>query len=212
MALKGNLKDFSTTQLLNLINLAKKSGTLIIDGAPKNKANVAFKEGRLIHARLDGRDGNLAGVLARAGKLTPKQAKQINERAKNTSDKQLGLLLINAGYVSQTDIIQSIKKHIQDIVFKLFSWTDGAFEFQADQMPSSNRITVPVDLENLIIEASRRIKEMDKLEDELPNLDMSLKFPRRPDQKLGKVNLSVEEWKVVSFVKPENTIRPLAKV
>mgnify|MGYP001472054073 CR=1 FL=1 len=29
MPLKGNLRDFSTTNLLNLINLAKKTGTLL---------------------------------------------------------------------------------------------------------------------------------------------------------------------------------------
>lgn len=32
MALKGNLRDFSTTQLFNLINLARKTGALTIEG------------------------------------------------------------------------------------------------------------------------------------------------------------------------------------
>jgi hypothetical protein len=32
MALRGNLRDFTITQLLNLINLAQKSGTLVVDG------------------------------------------------------------------------------------------------------------------------------------------------------------------------------------
>jgi hypothetical protein len=31
MALKGNLRDFSTTQLLNLISLARKTGTLTME-------------------------------------------------------------------------------------------------------------------------------------------------------------------------------------
>ena len=31
MALRGNLRDFTITQLLNLINLAHKTGTLVID-------------------------------------------------------------------------------------------------------------------------------------------------------------------------------------
>ena len=146
MALKGNLKDFSTTQLLNLINLAKKSGTLVINGISDKKANVAFRDGKLIHATLGASDGNLAGVLAIAGKLTRKQAKQINERAKKTSDKQLGLLLINAGYVTQADIVQSIKKHTRDFVFKLFSWSEGEFQFEADKMPPPHRITVPIEM------------------------------------------------------------------
>lgn len=212
MALKGNLKDFSTTQLLNLINLAKKTGTLTIKTSKnKQSADVSFKEGKLIHAAMDGQDGNLARVLARSGKLTNDQAKQISQRAKNTSDKQLGLLLINAGYVSQADIVQSIKGHLQNIVLKLFAWSEGAFNFEADRMPPSDRITVPIELENLIMEGSRRVKETDRLEEELPNLDMALKFPGQPRAKLDKVDLSIDEWKVVSFVKPENTMRMIAK-
>ena len=50
MALKGNLRDFSTTQLLNLINLARKTGTLTIEGS--DVAHVAFREGKLIDAHI----------------------------------------------------------------------------------------------------------------------------------------------------------------
>ena len=32
MALKGKLEDFGITQLLNLINLARKTGTLYLEG------------------------------------------------------------------------------------------------------------------------------------------------------------------------------------
>jgi len=35
MAIKGNLQDFSITQLLNLINLAKKTGALYVETLPK---------------------------------------------------------------------------------------------------------------------------------------------------------------------------------
>jgi hypothetical protein len=211
MALKGNLKDFSTTQLLNLVNLARKTGTLFVEGSNGHRANIAFKEGKLIYAALGEQDGNLAMVLARSGKLTKEQAKQINTRAQKTTDKQLGLMLINAGYVTQADIIQSIKGHLRNIILKLFNWTEGAFHFEADQMPSVDRITVSLELENLIMEGTRRIKELDRLEEEVPNLDMALKFPSQPRTKLDKVNLSVDEWKVISFVKPENTIRMIAK-
>jgi hypothetical protein len=211
MALKGNLKDFSTSQLLNLVNLARKTGTLFIEGSNGNKADIAFKEGRLVYAALGEQDGNLAMVLAHSGKLTKEQARQISERARKTTDKQLGLLLINAGYVTQADIIQSIKSHLRNIVLKLFGWSEGAFHFEADRMPSLDRIMVSVELENIIIEGTRRIKEMDRLAEEVPNLDMALRFPTQPRTKLDKVNLSVDEWKVISFVKPENTIRMIAK-
>ena len=49
MALKGNLRDFTITQLLNLINLARKTGTLVIEG-PNDTAWVSFREGKLAFA------------------------------------------------------------------------------------------------------------------------------------------------------------------
>ncbi len=51
MALRGNLRDFSITQLLNLINLARKTGTLFIEG-PNETARVAFREGKLAFAQV----------------------------------------------------------------------------------------------------------------------------------------------------------------
>jgi hypothetical protein len=44
MALKGNLRDFTITQLLNLINVAQKTGTLIVDGG-NDEVWVSFREG-----------------------------------------------------------------------------------------------------------------------------------------------------------------------
>ena len=107
MALKGNLRDFSSTQLLNLINLAKKTGTLFVEGTGQ-AAQLSFRNGKLIHAQLGQENGNLTGILHKAGKLTDDQARVLHERATSSSDKELGLLLINAGYVSQTDILLSI--------------------------------------------------------------------------------------------------------
>ncbi len=40
---------------------------------------------------------------------------------------------------------------------------------------------------------------------------MALKFADRPGANLQKVNLSVEEWRVVSYITPKNTMRQIAK-
>lgn len=227
MPLQGNLRDFSTTQLLNLINLAGKTGTLsIFEGvktgekdaigadkmtAGKERARVSFKAGKLIAAMLGGQDGNLVSVLNKAGKLNDEQARIIRERAKNTSDKALALLLINANYVTQRDVVSSIQQHTLDVVYNLLSWVEGPFRFEDNALPSSDRILVPIDLENVIIEGARRMKEIEQLNSHLPNLDMALKFPENPREKFKGIHLSVEEWRVVSFVNPKNTIRQIAK-
>ena len=54
-------------------------------------------------------------------------------------------------------------------------------------------------------------KEIKPLEEELPNLDMALKFPEAPGEKFRGIHLGVEEWRVVSYINPKNSIRQIAK-
>jgi hypothetical protein len=77
-------------------------------------------------------------------------------------------------------------------------------------LPPDDRISVRLDLENLIIEGTRHMREWEQLQDEIPSLDMALKFTDHPGSNLRYVNLSVEEWRVVSYIKPTNTIQQIA--
>jgi len=211
MALKGNLRDFSTTQLLNLINLARKTGTLSIQ-SNGDSAQMSFREGKLVYAFLGAEEENhLAQILHNAGKLSEDQARIIQARAKGTSDKQLGHMLIQRGHITQNDIIQSVRQNVLDTVYKLFTWAEGLFRFEANTLPSPGHITIPIDLESVIMEGSRRLKEWEILQEELPNLDICLRFTDRPDARLQNINLTVEEWRVVSFVNPRNTMRQIAR-
>lgn len=210
MALKGNLRDFTITQLLNLINLARKTGTLVVEG-PGERVMVSFREGKLAYAQSGGEDNTLVGVLYRSNKLTAAQHKALKERAGNMTDKELGLLLVNANYISQQDILASLQNYFVGIVNRLFTWVEGLFRFENDLMPPDDKITVRVSLENIIIEGSRRLREWEQLQDEIPNLDMSLKFADRPGTNIKNFNLSVEEWRVVSYINPRNTMRMIAR-
>ena len=129
MALKGNLKDFSTTQLLNLIHLARKTGALTLQ-IQSGVTTLFFREGKLVHTTASGQDGHLASVLARAGKLSEEQAKIIHARAGNQSDKELGMLLSSAGYFTQRDIVNSVRADFLETVYGLFAWSDGLFRLE----------------------------------------------------------------------------------
>ena len=206
MALRGNLRDITITQLLNLVHLASKTGTLVVDG-PSEQAYISFRDGKLAYARVGREDGSLASVLHKANKINANQYRAIVDRAGQMTDKELGLLLINAGYVTQEDILLNLQGYFTEVVRRLFSWVEGIFRFENDMLPPQDRISVRLDLENIIIEGSRQLRELEQLQDEIPSLDMSLKFTERP---LTNVNLSVDEWKVVKFVDPKNTMRQIA--
>jgi len=228
MPLQGNIRDFSTTSLLNLVNLSRRTGMLTIfeavptgeKDAMKNekmaageeRATVAFNKGKLVYAALTNQDNGLVAVLNKAGKLTDDQAKVLRERAKNTSDKALAMRLIGAKYVTQADIVNCVKNHILDVVYNLMSWSEGPFRFDDDAAPSNDVIMVPIELENVIIEWTRKTKQIEEINKLIPDLDVSLRFPENPKEKFKGIHLGVDEWKVVSYVNPKNNLRQIMKV
>jgi len=208
MALKGDLHDFSLTQLLNLVHLAHKTGTLTVHGT-NDQASLSFSEGKLIYGQGGLTDGHLVSILRHTKHLTEEQARLLMTRPQANNDKELGLLLMHAGYLNQQTIVQAVQQYITDLVLRLFTWSEGSFQFFNGVLPPDDRITVHLDLENLILEGARRMKEWETLQEELPNLDLALKFTDRPDSRLRGINLTVEEWRVVSYVNPKNTIRQI---
>ena len=209
MALKGNLKEFSLTQLLNLISLSNKTGTLIVEGR-SGAARVFFREGKLAYAQFGQEDNSLASILHKTNRLSSAQYQGIKEKTREMGDKELGLLLINANYFSQQDILASLQSYFTEILNRLFTWMEGIFQFESNLTPPDDRITVKVGLENIILEGSRQLKEWEYLQDEIPSLEMAIKFVERPGTNLRNIHLTKEEWKVISFVNPKNTMRQIA--
>jgi hypothetical protein len=208
MALKGNLHDFSITQLLNLIHLARKTGTLAIDGR-NTAARASFREGRLVFAQTDTMDGRLVGLLVKVGKISPDQSKKIPA---NKTDRELSLMLVQAGLLTKTELDQMVRNNVKDVVERLFSLGDGTFRFEPNVLPEDRLwAEPPISLDSIIMEGTRRLKESEKLQEELPNLEVTLRFTDRPDARLRNVNLSVDEWRVVSYINPKNTIRQIAQ-
>jgi hypothetical protein len=213
MALQGNLRDFSVAQLLNLINLANKSGALLVQG-PNEGARLIFRQGKLAYAQFVSengeKQGSLPSILHRAEKINDAQLNTLQIRAAGMSDKELGLLLINSGYVTQQDILESLQSFFTGLIQQLFTWVEGRFKFDPSQDVPDTKIPVRIALENLIMEGSRQTNEWEQLNFEIPNLDMALAFTDRPGVNLKKVNLNVEEWRVVSYINPKNSIRQIA--
>ena len=211
MAIKGNLHDFTLTQLLNLITLAQKSGTLVVERSSE-AVEVFFTDGKLAYANTGQDDNSLVGILHKNQLLSSAQYNGIKANVNGMSDKELGLLLINANYFSQQDILLSLQTHFVDVVNRLFTWMEGFFQFETDICPPEDKITVRVSLENLILEGSRQIQELEHLEDEIPSLEIGVKFVDRPEANVANLKLNSEEWQVIPYIDPKNTLSQIARV
>ncbi len=208
MALKGNLRDFSTIQLLNLVNLARKTGRLMVNGRAQ-EATLYFRDGRLIRAFTNTDEEHLLGILVKTGKLTNEQAKIVNGESNISSDRFIGKYLMETKIVSRDDIIQGVKDYMLKIVYNLSNWNEGDFYFEQGATPTQNRIAIPLNLDNVILEATRINQESDRLKDELPDLaTIALKITDKP---LRDVKLTQDDWRVISHIHPRNSIKQIAQ-
>ncbi|RME72421.1 MAG: DUF4388 domain-containing protein [Chloroflexi bacterium] len=209
MALKGNLRDFNTSQLLNLINLAHKTGKLTIDGHDSQGVVLYFKDGRLIRASQGSDSKKLTDILVQAGKLSPDQAHAVNSRVPSNTDRAIGRYLLEHRLISRDDIIQGVKDYMLNIVYDLFTWKEGNFVFEQDVLPDGDKLVIPLNLDNVILEGSRRIQESEKLYEELPDLgSIALKITDKP---LKDVKLTQDDWRVISHIHPRNTVKQIAQ-
>jgi predicted DNA-binding transcriptional regulator len=119
--------------------------------------------------------------------------------------------MVCAGYASQDQIFAAMQNKFNETVRKLFSWEDGFFHYEPGELTPDGCIPVNMNLENLIVEGSRRQHELEELEAEIPSLEMALKFTDRPGTEMNNINLSVEEWRVINFINPKNSIQQIAE-
>jgi hypothetical protein len=207
----NNEVHFSITQLLNLIGLARKTGTLAFD-TEEGQARLHFRNGHLIYATVNGQDIHLADILHQTGKITQEQAQAVRTVLSARSEKELGVLLVEMGYVSPDDILDSVRTFIRNNIHHLFSWSSGVYRFESDVPSFSDRITTSVDLEEIVAEGNQHSYELERLYQAVPDLDVELRLVDQQEAHARGIKLSAEEWRVVPLIgQPGNTIRQIAQ-
>jgi hypothetical protein len=209
MALKGDLRDVPILQLLNVINLARRSGTLTVEG--EVPVQMSFRNGDLIYAGAENGHCNLTHMLWQSGRLTHQQKLTIEAHVQETDEKQLSQLLLRSGHLCQDDIRLSFEQHALDLIDDLITWPVGKFHFQHNQPPPPDRITVSLDLQELIRKGEKHYREWRRLREALPDLEFCLRCPNEPQARLYDIQLNCQEWRVIAASNTLHTVRQIAR-
>jgi hypothetical protein len=72
-------------------------------------------------------------------------------------------------------------------------------------------VTIPLSIENIIMEGVRRIDEWTRIKDRIPNQDVVVRFADQPHEKAKGVNLTPDEWRVFARINGIHSIRQIAQ-
>ncbi len=96
----------------------------------------------------------------------------------------------------------------EDAVQKILRWTKGSFEFVPEK--KSDEKTVQVPIQHLMLEAARKIDEWQQIERFIPDTDGIIDIVENPETGTENIKLTSDEWKMLTFVDGELTIKELA--
>lgn len=207
--LQGSISRFKIPEIFQLLANSGKTGTLGIQ-KDDDIVMVYFKNGRIVYAYGPRQSRHLGQMLRERGKIDDNQLREaVNTQAAVSLSKRLGNVLIEKGYIDRADLAEAVSEQIQELIYSLLSWEEGSFKFYDNQYPTREEITVDLSVENVILEGIRRVDEVNRLREQLPDYRTVLKIDTIGAGRRRDISLETEEWNLLARIDGIKTIREL---
>ncbi len=129
MTLEGYLEDLNIKDLLQLLSLSKKSGTLSLNSRDA-EGQVCFHNGQVIRAFSSQYQEGLGQLLKKHELVSQEQIDKALVCQKSLPSHQpLGKILAEQFSIPATIIEKIVASQIEKIVFSFFAWQTGRFTF-----------------------------------------------------------------------------------
>jgi hypothetical protein len=232
MALEGTIRDFGLPDIFQLIGLQRKTGHLALtNDKGGEKVTVAFENGMVVMAdssagRLEDRLGN---VLVKQGKVSRERLDEALGLQKQTLQR-LGHILTTTGAITTKDLREALQVQVSQIVFRVFRWRDGRYQFTAaDSVDFDRENFAPMSADFILMEGIRMVDEWPIIEKKIPTFDRvfrpvvdpslvevgalgaddSAKEVRRASAGTGRIRLTPEEDRVFRKVDGVRTVQAI---
>jgi hypothetical protein len=128
MSLVGSLEDLGLGEILQIISLSRKSGTLRLR-AQDGKGWILFRNGEIRAAELAGGPTGLAELLVARGALAPALGDRLSREARERGGS-FADLVTREGAASLERIAALRLEHVEATVLSMFQWSVGEFSFE----------------------------------------------------------------------------------
>jgi hypothetical protein len=187
MALHGSLQTMSVPDLLQFLAVGRKTGLLNFTHGKVVKG-IYFEEGVIVGSSTNDPREYFGQMLIHYGKITEEQLQaameaqrtdaQIPEgnRAQKSSvnhqepeRRRLGQVLVDSGVLTNAEVVEVLEIRTVDIIYDLFIWKTGTFEFTAAGPLPPDFTRVRVEPNRVIMEGVYRSDEMARYKTLIPS-------------------------------------------
>ena len=214
--MQGNLQSITVAEVLLNLHLTRRSGILRLSQNDVKKS-IYFLDGSIVFAHSNQRSDRLGETLLRLGKISLEDF-EIASREVIDKGKRLGQALSDLGMISAPEINSSVHYQLQQIIYSVFDWDSGNYEFVERERPVFEDIMVDVSTPNLLMDGIRNTtnpavleRSYQKNEEQVLCLNHDVPRLRRTDLDFGEETIlaCVDGNKSVSGVRQLAHLAPI---
>lgn len=163
MELSGNLSDFGLADILQILSLSRKTGTLALAAGPV-VGKIMIEDGRITYAEIRPGD-SLVQRLMRDLSIDSNLISDLRSLAKREAGLwSLETLILESGLVSHRDFREVARDFIQDVVGRLVRLEKGTFGIslsQAEEINESEEIKLSdgLDIAEILLGSAKTLDE-----------------------------------------------------
>lgn len=167
MSISGSLNTMALTDLLQMLEQGRRTGTLKVH-AGRIEKSVFFREGRLISCASNNPTEFIGHFLISQGLISEEELAQAVHQQEQRHEP-LGRILIARGALTEEELERQLRLKAEESILELFTWEAGDFEFLDDDLPSVEPVPVSLSLTKLILEGMECLHEWGKVRAVVPS-------------------------------------------
>jgi hypothetical protein len=192
---RGELQPAAFPAVLRPLVQAGRTGVLRLTRGAVSKS-VYLSEGRVIFATSSDPDDRLGEMLLRQGRISYRALEDSVHAMRD--GKRQGTLLVENGAIHARDLVDGVRDQVQEIVYSLFAWDEGAFEFTEGPLASREVILLHMSTPDLLLEGVRRVDRWSRIRAGVGPLSQQYAMAAASSAVMSAVSLQKPELELVA--------------
>lgn len=194
--MRGDLTQDSLPDILRAIYRQRKSGSLrLVQG--QTRKEIFFELGAMIFASSNCKEDRIGETMLRHGFLSQNDYQRVQSHMGR--GKRFGKVLVDLGIITERELIMNVTIQILDIIYSVFNWTTGTYEFTEVEKTVSDDLKLDLSTASIILEGVRRINDLSVIERGLGDLNRLIGPSTSPLMRLQTLNLKPIERQIIEL-------------
>ncbi|MDD3627510.1 MAG: DUF4388 domain-containing protein [bacterium] len=210
MTIQGSLESVNLADIFQLIGFGQKTGKLNIEAEHSN-GEVYFQNGNIYFVKTSENPFNLDKILTDNHLIGSAEIKTLKKAVEKNKTNLIDEI-ISAKLLTQEQLSKVVIDHFSLVLYSFFRLKSGRFHFEPEiTNKEMGSLDIRLNINNIIMEGSRRIDEWELIEEIIPKSTTVFRFTKDFDKKILNIELHHAEKEVLRLIDGKKDVKSLRK-